>query len=35
MEITHLEQSFLNYSPHIPSPLGYVRVELIQIWGER
>lgn len=35
MKITHLEQSFLNYSPHILPPLRYVRVELIQIWGER
>lgn len=35
MKITHLEQSLLNYSPHILSPLGYVRVELVQIRGER
>lgn len=35
MKITHLEQSLLNYPPHILSPLGYVRVELVQIRGER
>lgn len=35
MKITHLEQSLLNYSPHILSPFGYVRVELVQIRGER
>ena len=35
MKITHLEQSLLNYSPHIVSPLGYVGVELVQIRGER
>lgn len=35
MKITHLEQSLLNYSTHILSPLGYVGVELVQIGGER
>jgi len=35
MKITHLEQSLLNYSPHVLSPLGYVGVELVQIRGER
>ncbi len=35
MKITHLEQSLLNYSPHILSPFGYVGVELVQIRGER
>lgn len=35
MKITHLEQSLLNYSPHILPPLGYVGVELVQIRGER
>lgn len=35
MKITHLEQSLLNYSPHVLSPFGYIRVELVQIRGER
>lgn len=35
MKITHLEQSLLNYSTHILSPLGDVGVELVQIGGER
>lgn len=35
MKFTHLEQSLLNYSTHILSPLGDVGVELVQIGGER
>lgn len=35
MKITHLEQSLLNYSPHVLPPLGDVGVELVQIRGER
>jgi len=35
IKFTHLEQSLLNYSPHILPPLGYVGVELVQIRGER
>lgn len=35
MKITHLEQSLLNYPPHVLPPLGDVGVELVQIRGER
>lgn len=35
MKITHLEQSLLNYSPHILPPLRDVGVKLVQIRGER